>query len=89
MRFKWDETKGKRLKRERGLGFEEIGAIFENPYHLSQKSDEPEQWRAIGWVKDKLVSLIYEERQDKEGIYYWFVTYWHATQAETELYNEG
>lgn len=70
MRFKWDQKKNAKLKRERGMGFEAAVELFEKPYHLSQKNDEPEQWRAIGWVQDKLVSLIYEEREDEESIFY-------------------
>lgn len=88
MRFKWDSKKSEKLKRERGLGFEELQELFENQYHLSQKNDDPEQWRAIGWVKGKLVTLIYDEREDEEGIYYWFVTFWSTTKAESELYEK-
>ncbi len=89
MRFNWDSNKNEKLKRERGLGFEDVQELFEKPYYLSQKSDEPEQWRAIGWTKGKLVTLIYEEREDNEGVYYWFVTLWPATKTESELYDEG
>ncbi len=89
MRFQWDEEKSEKLRQERGLGFSELTGLFEKPYHLSQKQDDPEQWRAIGWVGEKLVSLIYEEREDTEGPFYWFVTYWPATRAERRLYEQG
>jgi uncharacterized DUF497 family protein len=85
----WDKRKGTKLERDRGLGFELITELFDKPYYLSQKNDEPEQWRAIGWVKGRLVTLIYEEREDEEGVYYWFVTYWPSTTTERKLYNEG
>ena len=88
MRFKWDSKKNEKLKRERGLGFEDVGQLFEKPYHLSQKNDEPEQWRAIGWTNEKLVALIYEEREDEGGGFYWFITFWPATKAERERYGE-
>lgn len=88
MRFAWDEKKGDKLKRQRGYSFEDVVELFQRPYHLSQKQDDPEQWRAIGWVKENLVSLIYEEREDDDGAYYWLVTYWLATKAERSLYHE-
>ena len=81
--------KNEKLKRERGMGFEEVLSLFDKPYHLSQKKDDPEQWRAIGWVVDKLVSLIYEERDDEEGLFLWLVTFWPSTRIERELYNES
>lgn len=75
MRLKWDDKKSDKLKKQRGLSFSELVEVFEKTYHLSQKRDDPEQWRAIGWVKGKLSSLIYEEREDGDGSYYWLVTY--------------
>jgi uncharacterized DUF497 family protein len=88
VRFAWDEKKGNTLKRERGYGFDEVVELFQKPYHLSRKQDDPEQWRAIGWVKENLVSLIYEEREEGDGAFYWLVTYWTATKTERKLYRE-
>ncbi len=89
MRFDWDQTKNKLLVKNRNIDFNDVGEVFERGYHLSQKNDDPEQWRAIGWVKGSLVSLIYEERVDKEGLYFWFVTAWKSTNAERILFNES
>lgn len=90
MRFKWDSTKSKRLRKnpDRGIGFEEAQEIFYHPYYVDQKRDDPEQYRAIGWVKGRLYSLIYEPRLDDEGEYYWFVTLWRATREEQQLYED-
>ena len=85
MRFKWDEKKNGKLKRERGMGFEKVVSVFDKSFHLSQKKDSPEQWRAIGWVGERLVSLIYEEREDEEGLFLWLVTFWPSTKTEREL----
>lgn len=90
MRFHFDQRKSKRLKAksERGIGFEEAQEIFLHPYYLDQRSDIPEQYRAIGWVGTKLYALIFEVREDKQGEYYHLVTLWKATKQEQQLYEE-
>src|ERR1700730_4235537 len=72
----------------RGFGFEEAQEIFERPYYLDQRSDMPEQYRAIGWVRQKLYALIFEIREDEDGEYYHLVTLWKATTEEQQLYEE-
>lgn len=88
MRFHFDAFKSRRLRTNpgRGIGFEEAQEIFSKPYYLDQRSDLPEQYRAIGWVKERLYSLIFEVRVDDEGEYYHLVTLWKATKEEQELY---
>ncbi len=88
MRFKFDKRKSENLRRNRarGIGFEEVQTLWENPYYLDQRSDAPEQWRAIGWVGDRLYSVIYEERT--EGEYLHLVTLWKSTKEERDLYEE-
>lgn len=90
MRFHFSERKSRRLRAnpKRGIGFEEAQEIFSHPYYLDQRSDVPEQYRAIGWVGDRLYSVIFEVRKDKEGEYYHLVTFWKATKRERELYEE-
>jgi len=70
----------------RGIGFEEAQEMFTRPYYQDQRSDLPEQYRAIGWVGDKLYSLIFEIREDDEGELYHLVTLWKSTREEEELY---
>lgn len=48
-----------------------------------------EQYRAIGRVGEKLFSLIFEVREDKDGEYYHLVTLWKATRQEQQLYEEN
>ena len=90
MRFDFDAQKSKRLRAnpKRGIGFEEAQEIFEQPYYLDQRSDMPEQSRAIGWVRQKLYALIFEIREDEDGEYYHLVTLWKATTEEQQLYEE-
>jgi uncharacterized DUF497 family protein len=84
MRFHFDEKKSKRLREnpKRGIGFEEAREIFGRPYYLDQRSDFPEQYRAIGWARGRLYSLIFEIRENDEGEYYHLVTLWKATKQE-------
>ncbi len=83
MRFHFDERKSGRLRAnpKRGIGFEEAQEIFSHPYYLDQRSDLPEQYRAIGWVGDQLYAVILEVREDNEGEYCHLVTLWRATYS--------
>lgn len=73
---------------KRGIGFEEAQNIFSHPYYLDQRSDIPEQYRAIGWVGERLYTLIFEPREDEHGEYYHLVTLWKSTRQEQDLYEE-
>lgn len=91
MRFHFDPQKSRRLRENprRGIGFEEARKIFDRPYYLDQRSDVPEQYRAIGWVGERIYSLIFEIRVDEEGEFYHLVTLWKSTREEEELYAEN
>jgi len=90
MRFHFDKRKSERLRAnpKRSIGFEEAQKIFERPYYLDQRSDLPEQYRAIGWVGERLYAVIFEVREDGEGECYHLVTLWKATRQEQQLYEE-
>jgi len=91
MRFSFDPRKSQRLRANprRGIGFEEAQELFSQPYWLDQRSDVPEQYRAIGWVKDRLYSVIFEVREDEEGEVLRLVTLWRSTKEEIRLYEEN
>ena len=91
MRFKFDKRKSAALKNNprRGIGFEEAQEIFKHPYYLDQRIDHPTQFRAIGWVKGRLYSLILEIREDKDGEYFHLVTLWKSTRQEKKLYEKN
>ena len=91
MRFRLDERKSSRLRANprRGIGFEEAQEIFSHPYYLDQRSDLPEQYRAIGWVSAELYAVIFEVREDDDGEFYHLVTLWKATPQERRLYEEN
>ena len=69
MRFRFDAKKSAALRRnpKRSVGFEEAQEIWRHPYYLDQRSDEPEQYRAIGWVEGQLYSVVFEYGEDAEG----------------------
>lgn len=91
MRFHFDPAKSRKLRAnpKRGIGFEEARQIFSQPHYLDRISDFPEQCRAIGWVDNRLYSLIFEIREDDEGEFYHLVTLWKSTTEEELLYAEN
>jgi uncharacterized DUF497 family protein len=91
MRFSFDPRKSKRLRAnlERGIGFEEAQALFTQPYWLDQRSDVPEQYLAVGWVGDRLYSVIFEVREDEDGEIVHLVTLWRSTKEEIRLYEKN
>jgi len=91
MRFRFDERKSRRLRAnpKRSIGFEEAQEVFSHPYYLDQRSDLPEQYRAIGWVSAQLYAVIFEVREDEDGEFYHLVTLWKATPQERRLYEQN
>jgi len=91
VRFKFSKQKSEQLRRnpQRGIGFEEVQEIWTHPYYLDQRSDYPEQYRAIGWVSGRLYAVVFEVREDNEGEYYHLVTLWKATKEERTLYEDN
>ena len=91
MRFSFDPKKSDRLRanHRRGIGFEEAQVLFTRPYWLDQRSDLPEQYRAIGWVGERLYSVVFEVREDEAGEIFHLVTLWKATKEEIRLYEEN
>jgi len=91
MRFKFDKRKSKALRRNpwRRIGFEEALEIFSHAYYLDERIHRLGQYRAIGWVRGRLYSLILEIREDKDGEYCHLVTLWKSTVEEEKLYEEN
>ena len=91
MRFSFDPRKSLRLlANPRGaIGFEEARELFSRPYWLDRRTDVPEQFLAIGWVGDRLYSVIFEVREDEEGEILHLVTLWRSTKEEIRLYEEN
>jgi uncharacterized DUF497 family protein len=88
MRFQFSRAKSEVLRRnpKRGIGFEEAEEVFAHPYYQDQRSDDPEQYRAVGWVGDRLFTVIFEIREDRMGEFWRLLTLWRSTREERKLY---
>jgi len=86
MRFAFDPSKGRDVKRKHGISLKEAQEILDQVYLVDRRNDHPEQFRAIGWCRGRLCSVIFENRQDAEGEYYHLVTAWKATEEEEQSY---
>ena len=89
MRFEFDAEKSRDVKRRHGVSLEEAREIFDQVYLVDQRSDDPEQFRAIGWSRGRLCSVIFETRRGLEGEYYHLVTAWKATTQEEQSYADN
>lgn len=89
MRFEFYTSKSRAVKEKHGVDLKEAQEIFNQAYLVDQRSDDPEQHRAIGWCCGILCSVIFEVRHDSEGDYYHLVTAWKATKEEEQSYAEN
>ena len=69
MRFEFDKKKNQQLRNNprRKIGFEDAIELFDSVFIEDQHIDYPHQWRATGWVRGELYTMVYEERIDKNG----------------------
>ena len=89
MRFQFDKEKSREVKRKHRVSLQEAQEIFDQAYLVDQKSDDPEQFRAIGWCRALLCSVIFEVRYDAAGEFCHLVTAWKATKVEAQSYVEN
>ena len=89
MRCSFDREKSWVVKRKHGVSLKEVQEIFDQAYLVDNRNDDPEQFRAIGWCRDRLCSVIFEIRYDSEGEYYHLVTAWRASKEEEQSYAEN
>ena len=89
MRFEFDPLKSRAVKQKHGVSLREVQQIFDQAYIVDQKCDDPQQFRAIGWCRGRLCSVIFEVRSDTVSEYYHLVTAWKATDWEQQRYAEN
>jgi hypothetical protein len=60
MQFKYNKAKSEKLKKDprRRIGFEKVKEIWTHYHYVDCRSDDPEQLRAIGWVRGKLFTAF-------------------------------
>ena len=86
MRIRWDEKKRQWVLKRRRIDFATLGDLLSLPYLEDQRSDDPEQYRVIGFVKGKVTTFIIEYREDNLGEFIWIVTAWNSTATEKQAY---
>ncbi len=85
----WDDEKSAKLKRERGFSLSDAAEVLLGQCVERTKNDEPWQGIAIGYAQGELLTLVYEIRENEEGIsYYWLITYWPSTKSERRIYEK-
>jgi uncharacterized DUF497 family protein len=89
MRFEFVEKKSRDAKQKHGVSLEEAREIFDQAYLVDRKNDDPTQYRAIGWCRGRLCSVIFEMRYDSDGEYYHLITAWKSTTQEEKSYAEN
>jgi uncharacterized DUF497 family protein len=86
VRIRWDEKKRQGVLKQRRIDFAALGDLFCLPYLEDQRSDDPEQYRIIGFVRGKIITFIIEYREDELGEFIWVVTAWNSTATEKQTY---
>jgi uncharacterized protein len=86
VRIRWDEKKRQWVLKRRRIDFATLGDLLSLPYLEDQRSDDPEQYRVIGFVKGKVTTFIIEYREDNLGEFIWIVTAWNSTATEKQAY---
>jgi uncharacterized DUF497 family protein len=86
VRIRWDEKKRQWVLKRRRIDFATLDDLFCLPYLEDQRSDDPEQYRIIGFVKGKVTTFIIEYREDELGEFIWAVTAWNSTVTEKQTY---
>lgn len=89
MRFGFDPGKSRESKKKHGVSLKEAQEIFDQVYIVDGRNDDPEQFRATGWCRGHLCSVIFEIREDSEGAYYHLITAWKATKQDEQSYAEN
>ena len=89
MRFQFDAGKNLEVKRKHGVSLVEAQEIFDQVHLVDQKSDDPGQFRAIGWCRGRLCSVIFEIQPDDEGVLYRLITAWRSTPQEEQCNAEN
>ena len=88
MRIRWEESKRQHVLRKREIDFDDLEDLLCLPYIEDQRSDNPEQYRMIGFASGRVTTFIVEYGEDDLGEFLWVVTAWKSTKKERETYEK-
>jgi uncharacterized DUF497 family protein len=88
MRVQWDEAKRQLVLDERDIDFAQLRDVLYEAYLEDRRSEQPEQYRIIGFAKGQLITFIVEYRMDGVGEFIWVVTAWRSTKQERRSYGQ-
>jgi len=88
MRILWDEKKRQWVLKKRGIDFAHLNELLYLPHIEDQRSDNPEQYRIIGFAAGRLVTFIVEYREDALDEFIWVMTAWKSTKQEERIYEQ-
>jgi len=84
----WDESKRKRNLKDHGIDLAEIACVFDSP--MVTVEDEREHYgekrlQSLGWFRDRVVFLVWTERNDSARI----ISCRYGDKHETRAYFEA
>ncbi len=88
MRLKREDNKHQQILSKRHIDFTDLEDLLYLPYVEDQRSDNPEQYRIIGFAAGKITTFIVEYREDEIGEFIWVITAWKSTKQERETYEK-
>jgi uncharacterized DUF497 family protein len=88
MRVQWDEAKRQLVLDERDIDFAQLRDVLYEAYLEDRRSEQPEQYRIIGFASGQLITFIVEYRMDEVGEFIWVVTAWRSTKQERRSYGQ-
>jgi uncharacterized DUF497 family protein len=73
MEFDWDPAKEAANIGKHGITFNDAATVFDDPLHLTEDSSRPEHGEerrlAIGVVAGRLITVVYNDRDDRRRIF--------------------
>lgn len=67
----WDESKRKENLRNHGIDFAEVDCVFDAPMVTVEDEREPygeQRLRSLGWFRDRVVFVVWTERDDSARV---------------------
>ena len=88
LKFDWDETKRQLNLKDHNVDFEEAKLVFEDVNALEALDQRfvygEERWQLTGWAKDRMLTVVYIERNGVNRI----ISARLATRQEINAYAE-